>query len=109
MRELFGDDLLESQGVIFLPQGTVEFRGEQISATSLATPPVLLAQKITWELFELGFQYKLRDLDRHLARAHWEHDPLARQQLLHGIFPGKAGLVMWSELFLSENYDLKNF
>jgi hypothetical protein len=108
MRELFGDDLLESQGDIFSPQGIVEFRGEQISATSLATPPALLAQKITWELFELGFRYELRDLDRHLARAHWEHDPVGRQQLLHGIFPGEAGLVMWSEPFPSENYGLWN-
>lgn len=108
MRDLFGDDLLETQGDIFSPEGVVEFRGEQISVTSLATPPALLVQKITWELFELGFRYELRDLDRYLARGCWDNDAVGREQLLHGIFPGEAGLVMWSESFPLENYGLWN-
>ncbi|KAG1888479.1 uncharacterized protein F5891DRAFT_987771 [Suillus fuscotomentosus] len=49
MQDLFGDDLLETQGDIFSPEGVVEFRGEQVSIASLATPPSLLVQKITWE------------------------------------------------------------
>jgi hypothetical protein len=69
MRNLFGDDLLDTQGNTFSPEGVVEFRGEQIPVTSLASPPALLIQKITWELFELGFRYELRDLDRYLAWA----------------------------------------
>jgi hypothetical protein len=55
MWELFSDDLLESQGNVFLPDGVVEFRGEEISIGSLTNPSALLAQKVTWELFELGF------------------------------------------------------
>ncbi|KAG1819998.1 hypothetical protein EV424DRAFT_1323178 [Suillus variegatus] len=108
MRDLFGDDLLETQGDIFSPDGVVEFRGEQVSIASLATPPSLLVQKITWELFELGFRYELRDLDRYLARGCWNNDAVGREQLLHSIFPGEAGLVMWSEAFPSENYGLWN-
>ncbi|KAG2109215.1 hypothetical protein DEU56DRAFT_762466 [Suillus clintonianus] len=105
MRE-FGDDVLESQGDVFSPDGVVEFRGEQFSVASLTNPSALLAQKVTWELFELGFRYELRDLDRHLARREWKDDPAGREQLLHGIFPGDAGLVMWSEPFPSEHYGL---
>ncbi|KAG1725967.1 hypothetical protein EDB19DRAFT_1914818 [Suillus lakei] len=108
MWDLFGDDLLETQGDIFSPEGVVEFRGEQVSIASLVAPPSLLVQKITWELFELGFRYELRDLDRYLARGCWNNDAVGREQLLHSIFPGEAGLVMWSELFLSENYGLWN-
>ncbi|KAG1849434.1 hypothetical protein DFJ58DRAFT_729522 [Suillus subalutaceus] len=108
MWDLFRDDLLEIQGNIFSPEGVVEFRGEQVPVTSLATPPALLVQKITWELFELGFQYKLKDLNRYLARGCWDKDAVGHEQLLHSIFPGEAGLVMWSELFPSENYGLWN-
>ncbi|OAX31516.1 hypothetical protein K503DRAFT_804769 [Rhizopogon vinicolor AM-OR11-026] len=102
MRNLFSDNLLDTQGDTFSPEGVVEFRGEQISVTSLANPPALLTQKITWELFELGFQYELKDLDR------WADDPVGREELLHGIFPGEAGLLMWSEPFPSDNYGLWN-
>ena len=108
MRDLFGDDLLETQGDIFSPEGVVEFRGERVPIANLAAPPVLLVQKITWELFELGFRYELRDLDRYLARRCWDNDPVGREQLLHSIFPGDAGLVMWSEPFPLENYGLWN-
>lgn len=66
-QELFSDDVLESQGDVFSPDGVVEFWGEEISVGSLTKPSALLAQKVTWELFELSFQYELRDLDRHLA------------------------------------------
>ncbi|KAG2109832.1 uncharacterized protein F5147DRAFT_575206 [Suillus discolor] len=106
MQDLFGDDLLETQGDIFSPEGVVDFWGEQVPIASLANPPALLAQKITWELFELGFRYELRDLDRCLAWGEWNNDPVGREQLLHGIFPGEAGLVMWSEPFPSEHYRL---
>ncbi|KAG1855260.1 hypothetical protein F4604DRAFT_1685744 [Suillus subluteus] len=106
MRELFGDDVLESQGDVFSPDGVVEFRGEQFSVASLTNPSALLAQKVTWELFELGFRYELRDLDCHLAQREWKDDPAGCDHLLHGIFPGDAGLVMWSEPFLSEQYGL---
>ncbi|OJA09233.1 hypothetical protein AZE42_11760 [Rhizopogon vesiculosus] len=108
MRNLFGDDLLDTQGDTFSSEGVVEFRGEQISVTSLASPPVLLIQKITWELFELGFWYELKDLDRYLAWACWADDPVGREELLHGIFPGEAGLLMWSEPFPLDNYGLWN-
>ena len=108
MWDLFGDDLLETQGDIFSPEGVVEFRGEQVSIASLVTPPSLLVQKITWELFELGFRYELRDLDCYLAQGCWNNDAVGHEQLLHSIFPGEAGLVMWSESFPSENYGLWN-
>lgn len=68
MKDLFGDDMVDSNGDLFAPEGMVEFCGEQVPVASLAHPPQLLAQKITWELFELGFRYELRDLDRHLAK-----------------------------------------
>ncbi|KAG2073023.1 hypothetical protein BDR04DRAFT_1152637 [Suillus decipiens] len=106
MWELFSNDLLESQGDVFLTDGVVEFWGEEISISSLTNPSALLAQKVTWELFELSFRYELRDLDRHLAQREWKDDPAGRKQLLHGVFPGNAGLVMWSEPFPSEHYRL---
>ncbi|KAG1803293.1 uncharacterized protein BJ212DRAFT_1487083 [Suillus subaureus] len=99
MKDLFGDDMVDSHGDLFVPEGMVEFHGEQVPVTSLTNPPQLLAQKITWELFELGFHYELRDLDCHLAKGCWAEDPVGRKQLLHAIFPGEAGLVMWLELF----------
>ncbi|KAG1882378.1 hypothetical protein F4604DRAFT_1577378 [Suillus subluteus] len=91
MKDLFGDDMVDSHG-----------------KECLAHPPQLLAQKITWELFELGFRYELRDLDRHLAKGRWAEDPVGREQLLHAIFPGEAGLVMWSEPFPTDNYGMWN-
>ncbi|KAG1809895.1 uncharacterized protein HD556DRAFT_1435629 [Suillus plorans] len=88
--------------------GSVEFRGEQVLVASLANPPRRLTQRITWELFELGFRYELRDLNRSLAGKHWADDLIGREQLLHSIFPGKAGLVMWSEQFPEDNYGMWN-
>ncbi|KAG1776276.1 hypothetical protein EV702DRAFT_971524 [Suillus placidus] len=108
MRDLFGDDVLETQGDLFAREGSVEFRGEQVLVASLANPPRRLTQRITWELFELGFHYELRDLDRYLARKHWTDDLISREQLLHSIFPGEAGLVMWSEQFPEDNYGMWN-
>lgn len=108
MRDLFGDDVLETQGDLFAREGSVEFRGEQVSVASLANPPRRLTQRITWELFELGFRYELRDLDRYLAHKRWADDPIGREQLLHSIFPGEAGLVMWSEQFPEDNYGMWN-
>ncbi|KAG1899744.1 uncharacterized protein F5891DRAFT_1189554 [Suillus fuscotomentosus] len=72
MWDLFGDNLLETQGDIFSPEGVVEYWGEQIPVTTLANPPTLLAQKVTWELFELGFRYELRDLDQLLGTGRME-------------------------------------
>ncbi|KAG1887860.1 hypothetical protein F4604DRAFT_1570876 [Suillus subluteus] len=108
MRDLFGDDVLETQGDLFAREGSVEFRGEQVLVASLANPPRRLTQRITWELFELGFRYELRDLDRYLAHKRWADDPIGREQLLHSIFPGEAGLVMWSEQFPEDNYGMWN-
>jgi hypothetical protein len=108
MKDLFGDDMVDSHGDLFAPEGMVEFRGEQVSVASLAHPPQLLAQKITWELFELGFRYELRDLDCHLAKGCWAENPVGREQLLHAIFPGEAGLVMWLEPFPTDNYGMWN-
>ncbi|KAG2101585.1 uncharacterized protein F5147DRAFT_581421 [Suillus discolor] len=108
MRDLFGDDVLETQGDLFTREGLVEFRGEQVLVASLANPPQRLTQRITWELFELGFRYELRDLDRYLARKRWADDPIGCEQLLHSVFPGEAGLVMWSEQFLEDNYGMWN-
>ncbi|KAG1841752.1 hypothetical protein F4604DRAFT_1503215, partial [Suillus subluteus] len=88
MKDLFRDDMVDSHGDLFAPEGMVEFRGEQVPVASLAHPRQLLAQKITWELFELGFRYELRDLDRHLAKGCWAEDPVGHEQLLHAIFPG---------------------
>ncbi|KAG2083553.1 uncharacterized protein F5147DRAFT_782875 [Suillus discolor] len=108
MRDLFGDDVLETHGDLFAPEGSVEFCGEQVSVASLANPPRRLAQRITWELYELGFCYKLRDLDCHLVHKRWADDPTSCEQLLHSIFPGEAGLVMWSEPFPGDNYGMWN-
>ncbi|KAG1900862.1 uncharacterized protein F5891DRAFT_951625 [Suillus fuscotomentosus] len=90
IRDLFGDDVLETQGDL------------------LTNPPQHLTQRITWELFELGFHYELRDLNRYLARKYWADDLIGHKQLLHSIFPGEAGLVMWSEQFLEDNYGMWN-
>ncbi|KAG1855014.1 hypothetical protein F4604DRAFT_1932454 [Suillus subluteus] len=108
MKDLFRDDMVDSHGDLFAPEGMVEFHGEQVPVASLTHPPQLLAQKITWELFELGFRYELRDLNRHLAKGCWAEDPVGCEQLLHAIFPGEAGLVMWSEPFPTDNYGMWN-
>ncbi|KAG1740127.1 uncharacterized protein EDB91DRAFT_1053419 [Suillus paluster] len=108
MRDLFGDDVLETHGDLFAPEGLVEFRSEQVSVASLANPPCHLTQRITWELYELGFCYELRDLNCHLVDKRWAEDPTSREQLLHSIFPGEAGLVMWSEPFPGDNYGMWN-
>ncbi|KAG2054406.1 hypothetical protein BDR06DRAFT_971619 [Suillus hirtellus] len=78
MWELFGNDLLESQGDIFLPDVVVKFQGEDIPISSLTNPSALLAQKVTWEL----------------SQRQWKEDPAGHKQLLHSIFLGDAGLVM---------------
>ncbi|KAG1751733.1 hypothetical protein EDB19DRAFT_1628288 [Suillus lakei] len=88
--------------------GSVEFHGKQVSVASLANPPRHLTKRITWELFELGFHYELRDLDCYLAHKCWADDLIGHEQLLHSIFPGKAGLVMWSEQFPEDNYGMWN-
>ncbi|KAG1904972.1 uncharacterized protein F5891DRAFT_1183629 [Suillus fuscotomentosus] len=108
MKDLLGDDMVDSHRDLFAPEGMVEFRGEQVPVASLAHPPQLLAQKITWELFELGFRYELRDLDHHLAKGCWAEDPVGHEQLLHAVFPGETGLVMWSEPFPMDNYRMWN-
>ncbi|KAG1810839.1 uncharacterized protein BJ212DRAFT_1483972 [Suillus subaureus] len=108
MRDFFGDDVLETHGDLFAPEGSVEFRSEQVSVASLANPPRCLAQRITWELYELSFHYELRDLDHHLVHKCWADDLTSCEQLLHSIFPGKAGLVMWSEPFPGDNYGMWN-
>ncbi|KAG2068986.1 hypothetical protein BDR04DRAFT_1157237 [Suillus decipiens] len=108
MKDLFRDDMVDSHGDLFAPEGMVEFCGEQVPVASLTHPPQLLAQKITWELFKLGFHYELRDLDCHLAKGCWAEDLVGCEQLLHAIFPGEAGLVMWLEPFLTDNYGMWN-
>ncbi|KAG2063201.1 hypothetical protein BDR04DRAFT_1164119 [Suillus decipiens] len=108
MRDLFGDDVLETHGDLFAPEGLVEFHSKQVLVASLANPPCCLTQRITWELYELGFHYKLRDLDRHLVHKCWADVSTSCKQLLHSIFLGEAGLVMWSEPFLGDNYGMWN-
>ncbi|KAG1863206.1 hypothetical protein DFJ58DRAFT_839181 [Suillus subalutaceus] len=108
MKNLFGDDMVDTHSDLFAPEGMVQFCGEQVPVASLAHPPQLLAQKITWELFELGFHYELRDRDHYLAKECWAEDLVGHEQLLHAIFPGDAGLVMWSELFPIDNYRMWN-
>ncbi|KAG1770125.1 hypothetical protein EV702DRAFT_948191, partial [Suillus placidus] len=81
MRDLFGDDVLDTQGDLFAPEGSV-------GILHLANPPQCLTQRITWEIFELGFHYELQDLNRYLAHKCWVDDPTSREQLLHSIFPG---------------------
>ncbi|KAG1760796.1 hypothetical protein EDD22DRAFT_848220 [Suillus occidentalis] len=36
----------------------------------------------------------------------WKDDPASHKQLLHGVFLGNTGLLMWSEPFPSEHYGL---
>ncbi|KAG1721915.1 hypothetical protein EDB19DRAFT_1916995 [Suillus lakei] len=80
----------------------------KVSVASLTNPPRRLTQRITWELFELGFCYELRDLNRYLAHKRWADDLIGHEQLLDSIFPGEAGLVMWSEQFPEDNYGMWN-
>ncbi|KAH0834936.1 hypothetical protein J3R83DRAFT_10626, partial [Lanmaoa asiatica] len=79
------------------PKDTVEWRGRYIPVSSLSNPPPRLIQAILWEIFEIGWRYELCALDQALNPQIWANHRTVRLSLIHAIFRGSAGLVLWSE------------
>ncbi|KAH7902954.1 hypothetical protein BJ138DRAFT_1021329 [Hygrophoropsis aurantiaca] len=104
--ELFGEDLLDLQGTTWAIKDSVEWHGQVIPISSLADPPTRLMRQILWELYELNFRFELLALDHIMAHQQWEDTPVERRELLHSIFPGEEGLVMWSGPVPSEETGL---
>ncbi|KAF9231218.1 hypothetical protein BU15DRAFT_82677 [Melanogaster broomeanus] len=94
--EVFGEDVVvRTRG--WRTGDTVSWRGMDISVDSLADPPVLLAKQILWELYELNFRYELYALDRVMAPELWASCFTECRALLHSIFLGDSGLLMWDD------------
>ncbi|KAF9230549.1 hypothetical protein BU15DRAFT_83492 [Melanogaster broomeanus] len=103
--EVFGEDVVvRTRG--WRTGDTVSWRGMDISFDSLADPPVLLAKQILWELYELNFRYELYALDRVMAPELWASCFTERRALLHSIFPGDSGLLMWDDTLPKPSSDM---
>ncbi|KAI6017568.1 hypothetical protein PISMIDRAFT_114927 [Pisolithus microcarpus 441] len=86
----------------------ITWHGMEVKVASLSDPPLQLMCSLLWELYELNFCYELLMLDRVLAANLWSSDEsqIGHQTLLYSIFPGKSGLVMWSESLPQEVWQL---
>lgn len=100
-RDLFGENVVVKTRE-WRTGDTISWRGMQISIESLADPPVLLAKRILWELYELNFRYELYALDRVMAPNLWAESFVERRALLYSIFPGDSGLLMWDDALPKE-------
>ena len=95
-----------TQWCSFAPNGEVEWRGKYIPTASLSNPPPRLIKAILWEIYEIGWRYELCALDQVLNPHLWAECRAERLSFLHAIFPGSAGLVLWSESLPSTPGDL---
>ncbi|KAG8215100.1 hypothetical protein J3R82DRAFT_8545, partial [Butyriboletus roseoflavus] len=96
---LFGDTLMHLQGETWAGRNSVLWRNQTIVITTLKDPPAHLIHSILWKIYELSFRYELLALDCAMVPMRlWVEAPKERIKLLHSIFPGKSGLVMWEEL-----------
>ncbi|KIJ10619.1 hypothetical protein PAXINDRAFT_16389 [Paxillus involutus ATCC 200175] len=67
---------------------------------------MLLVKQILWELYELNFRYELYALDRVMAMELWASSFTERCALLHSIFPGDSGLLMWDDSLPKQDSDV---
>lgn len=103
----FGEEVAAmTQGSCFAPKNEVEWRGKYISITSLANPPPRVIKAVLWEVYEIGWRYELCALDQALNPRLWTEHRAERLSFLHALFPGSAGLVLWSEKLPSRPGDL---
>ncbi|KAI5996807.1 hypothetical protein EDC04DRAFT_2585246 [Pisolithus marmoratus] len=93
VQDILGDAVINSaQGLAEAPQ--------EITCFIPFRSPLSFMQSLLWELYELNFCYELYVLDQALIPNHWtasDEVQLACWTLLHSVFPGESGLVMWSE------------
>ena len=96
--EAFGEEVAAmTQGSYFAPKEEVQWRGKMISIASLANLPPRDTRAILWEVYEIGWRYELCALDQVLNARLWSEHRTERLSFLHTLFPGSAGLVLWSE------------
>ncbi|KAI5988569.1 hypothetical protein EDD15DRAFT_2172284, partial [Pisolithus albus] len=102
--DIFGENIIH---VAQAPE-EIEWQGMQVSSVLLFYPPLWLIHSILWELYELNFCYELYALDEVIVPHLWTTDEarVARQGLLYSIFPGRYGLLMWSEPLPQEPREL---
>ncbi|KIM56398.1 hypothetical protein SCLCIDRAFT_132687, partial [Scleroderma citrinum Foug A] len=106
--DILGESIVQvAQGLAVAP-AEILWQGIQVQVLTLSNPPLWLICSILWELYELSFQYKLYVLDWAIVGHLWSTDEvqLNHQTLLHSIFPGESGLLMWSEPLLQEPHEL---
>ncbi|KAF8420261.1 hypothetical protein L210DRAFT_3654913 [Boletus edulis BED1] len=105
--EIFGEEgAALMQGSSWAPKENVEWRDKVIPIASLINPPPRLVRALLWELYEIGFRYELRALDQAMVPHLWTNHRIERVSLLYCVFPGTAGLVMWSEPLPKKSGDL---
>ena len=96
--ETFGEEVAAmTQGSHFTLKEEVKWCSKYISIPSLANPPPRLIWAILWEVYELGWHYELCALDQVLNACLWSEHYMERLSFLHTLFPGSAGLVLWSK------------
>ena len=105
--DIFGEAAAAmTQGSCLAPTEEVEWRGKYIPIASLSNPPPRLAKAILWEVYEIGWRYELCALDQVINPRLWTEYRTERLNFLHSLFPGSAGLVLWSESLPSRAGDL---
>ncbi|KAF8123522.1 hypothetical protein EV363DRAFT_1179741, partial [Boletus edulis] len=105
--EIFGEEgVALMQGSSWAPKENVEWRDKVIPIASLINSPPRLVRALLWELYEIGFRYELRALDQAMVPHLWTNHRIERVSLLYCVFPGTAGLVMWSEPLPKKSGDL---
>jgi hypothetical protein len=90
------------QGSTFAPAQTVAWHSEHILIASLSNPPPHLTRAILWEIYEISWRYELCALDQAIQPQLWGEHCMEHLSLMHAIFPGSSGLVLWSEALLSK-------
>ena len=70
--EIFGDVAAAMvQGSTYAPTKTVQWCNEEISIASLTNPPSHLTRVILWEIYKIGWWYKLCTLNQALNPRLW--------------------------------------
>jgi hypothetical protein len=95
------------QGLTFAPAQTVAWCSKHIPIASLSNPPPHLIRAILWEIYEIGWHYELCALDQAIQPRLWGEHRTEHLSLMHAIFPGSSGLVLWSEALPSKPGNLR--
>ena len=94
------------QGSCLTPMEEVEWCRKYIPITSLSNLPPHLAKAILWEVYEIGWHYKLCALNQVINPHLWIEYHTEWLNFLHCLFPGSMGLMLWSESLPSRAGDL---